>query len=128
MPNFSRQTKTGGGTEVSWQSVHRGGLCEKCHTRLEDVDSGKLNKAGQPFTVVKCPQCGGGLGELIAAQMKRGKWFLYFFGTWDTKRTNYCEKHRHDDVPANFREGEFSLSTILYTFKLKRKGEWNGVS
>lgn len=66
-------------------------------------------------------------GELISIQGKRGRWFMYFFGYWDMKRVSYCEKHRHDYVPIDFREGRFNISTILFTLKLKIKGEWNGL-
>ena len=120
-----RASKTGGGAEVSWRSVHRSGLCEKCHTRLEDVETGKVNVKGKPITALKCPQCGHNLGELIVAQRKRGRWFMYFFGNWDKHRAAYCEKHRHDKLPVAFRDGKFSVSTILFTIKLKRRGEWD---
>lgn len=122
-----RTSKAGGGTEVSWEIVHRSGLCEKCRTRLEDFDTGKINTAGRPVTIVKCPQCGGGLGELIAAQRKRGRWFLYFFGNWDKQRVDYCERHRYEELPVGFRLGGFSAATMLFTINLKLKGEWNGL-
>lgn len=118
-------SKTGGGTEVSWEAVHRSGLCEKCLTRLEDFDTGRLNTAGRPVTVVKCPQCGGNLGKLIAAQRKRGRWFMYFFGNWDKQRVDYCERHRCEELPVDFREGKVSVATMLFTTNLKLKGEWD---
>lgn len=68
-----------------------------------------------------------GAGKLISAQRKRGRWFLYFFGNWDDNRVKYCEKHRNNHLPANFREGDFSLSTLLFTLKLKIRGEWSGL-
>lgn len=68
-----------------------------------------------------------GSGELISVQRMRGRWFLYFFGNWDTKRVRYCEKHRRNYVPANFREGEFSISTIVFTLRLIKSGEWDGL-
>lgn len=125
---FLRTSKTERGTQISWKAGHRSGLCERCHTRLEDFDTGVLNTAGRPVTIVKCPQCGGTTGELIAAQVKRGRWFLYFLGNWDMQRVNYCEKHRHDQLPVSFREGRFSVSTMLFTIRLKHRGEWNGLS
>ena len=66
-------------------------------------------------------------GNLISNMKTRGRWFNYFFGKWDDKRVAYCEKHRHDHVPENFKEGEFSLSTILFTLKLMKRGEWDGL-
>ena len=68
-----------------------------------------------------------GAGELISVQRNRGRWWLYFFGNWDRKRTNYCEKNRCNHVPHNFREGELSLSTLLFTLKLKVRGELSGL-
>lgn len=123
-----RTSKTGGGAGVSWEAVHRSGLCENCHTRLEDFDTGELNKRGLPIIALKCPQCGGSLGELIAAQMKRGRWFTYFFGNWDKQRVDYCERHRHNELPVSFREGKVSVATMLFTIKLKLRGQWNGLS
>ena len=90
--------------------------------------SSKVSKVGGGLRVASwAAGHTNGAGELISAQMKRGRWFLYFFGDWDRKRVNYCEKHRHDHVPDNFREGQFSLSTILLTIKLMFRGEWDGL-
>ena len=116
-----RASKTGGGLEASWEATHRSGLCEKCHTRMEDYfDTGKR--------VIKCPQCGGVLGELIAVLKKRGRWFMYFFGNWERERIEYCQRHRRDPVPQSLREGKVSISTMLYTWRKRRAGVWNGVS
>ena len=68
-----------------------------------------------------------GDGELISVQRKRGRWFLYFFGDWDRKRAGYCEAHRHDDIPIDFRTGEFSLKSIIFTLELIKQGVWHGL-
>ena len=66
-----------------------------------------------------------GRGELISAQKKRGRWFLYFFGNWEDRRVAYCEKHRHNHLSEDFREGKLSLAVLLYSLKLKLRGEWD---
>ena len=66
-------------------------------------------------------------GELISAQRKRGRWFQYFFGNWDTLRVAYCELHRHDSLPDEFRAGSFSIKMIIYFLKLKYRGEFIGL-
>ena len=64
-------------------------------------------------------------GNLIVMEGTRGRWWLYFFGEWDRKRTLYCMKHRRDILPKGFREGVLNLSTLLFTLKIR--GEWNGL-
>jgi hypothetical protein len=66
-------------------------------------------------------------GELICGQLKRGRWFNYFLGRWDDKRAVYCEQHRNDPVPYCFRAGQFSIKSILFTFKLMAQGVWHGL-
>ena len=66
-----------------------------------------------------------GKGELISAQRKRGRWFLYFLGNWEDKRVTYCEKHRHNHLPQDFRAGKLTLPVLVYALKLKMRGEWS---
>ena len=64
-------------------------------------------------------------GKLICQQLKRGRWFNYFLGNWDTKRAVWCEAHRYDEAPEDFRTGKLSLASIRFTIKLMREKEWN---
>jgi len=61
----------------------------------------------------------GKTGALIWSGHTRGKWWLYFFGDWDTWRSNYCEKHRDKKLPQSFRRGELAPLSILATIWLK---------
>ncbi len=65
---------------------------------------------------------------LISGQLKRGRWFNYFFGTWDTKRAVYCGKHPHNTIPLAFRSGSLNLRSAIFTLRLIKSGEWNELS
>lgn len=59
-------------------------------------------------------------GVIISAQRKRGKWWLWAFGEMDTYRVKYCEAHRHDNIPDDFRTGKWSLKAILFFLKVQK--------
>ena len=63
----------------------------------------------------------GKTGELIWSGKTHNKWWLYFFGNWDTWRSEYCEKNRDTKLPLSFREGKFNTKSIIVTLYLKCK-------
>lgn len=118
----------GGGIKASFSKTHRGNICEACDTKflLRPKKIGRRirrDNDGNPIMEAYCPNCGGNKGKLISVSKTRGRWYLYFFGNIEEKRVAYCEAHRNDPIPMEFRAGRL-LPTLIFALKLKRRGEW----
>jgi hypothetical protein len=61
-------------------------------------------------------------GNLISACETRVGRDSEFLTEWDGWRVKYCEEHRKQKLPKDFREGNFSFTTILYSAVLGFRG------
>ena len=129
--NRMESGKTGGGLRVAWGAAHRNGVCEKCHEKFEDFDTGKKDERGHPIMVRLCPTCGGSLGELISRQtsiepprapscltpgcllayIKRAM-FYALLANYHARRVTYAEANRHKVILERYRTGEPSPKTM----------------
>ena len=125
-----RSASTGGGVKFTWGATHRGNLCEQCHIRFEDFDTGEVEDS-VPVIVRQCPKCGGTVGELISRhrsleapsapmclrlsciwQYAKDCILFALLASYEAKRVAYAEANRRNTILERYRIGEPAPQTI----------------